>query len=415
MSSTTQTEEVNSNIANSGSALSISLSQETLHQVLSLVSRAVAKHGIQPVLSNVFLQANKEDKTLTLGATDLDLSLAITIPAEVKEAGEVTIPAQKLQELIGKLPHIDLTLTSSDKAQISLACGRSKFEIKGLSSEQFPKDFLHTKQKAEQQIKLPIKHLQNAAHLVSFASDKREVNSILNGICLEMNEKGLEIAATDGSRLAYYIVPECKSEETKKVIIPFRAVAELSRMLSGVNEEEIECYILNSSQIVFKSATRTLSSSLVDGSYPKYQQLIPSNHTQKAIVDRLALLSTLDRVSVLANERTKVVKLLFEEIGVLNVSANTPDLGEAEDQLDLLEYTGQDFSIAFNVNYMSECLRNLDCQYVELKMSEPLKPIIVSPVKGNPAAEGEEEKKDKEELNFEYLYLLMPVQMRVAG
>jgi DNA polymerase-3 subunit beta len=391
------------------SALSIKLSQESLSQALSLVSKAVAKSGIQPILSNVLLKATSN--CLTLAATDLDLSLAIDIPAEVSQEGEVTIPAQKLLELISKLPHQELTLKSSDKALINVSCGRSKFEIKGLSSEQFPQQFFNKANQSNDSIKLPLKAIRQAAQLVSFASDKREVNSILNGICLELSEKGLELAATDGSRLAYYSDSSVgKLEETKKVIIPFRTITELSRIIGGLDDEYIDCNLASPSQISFQSAGRVLSSSLIDGNYPKYQQLIPSSHSQKAVLNNSLFLSALERVSVLANERTKVIKLLFEEIGVLTVSANTPDLGEAQDQLDLVEFTGQDFVIAFNVNYMIECLRNLDCESIELKMTEPLKPIIVCPFRNE--SDVNNEAKESQAEPFQYIYLLMPVQIR---
>lgn len=393
----------------STSLLSVKTSQEKLNIALSLVSKAIAKHGIQPILSNVLLKADASQNALTLAATDLDLALAIQIPAEILEEGQVTVPAQKLSELVSKLPHLELSLSSTESAVITVTCGRSKFEIKGLSSEQFPQDFLEkANNSSEASFSLPIKHLQEAANLVSFASDKREANSILNGICLELSqEKGLEVAATDGSRLAYYHLEKVSFEgnsEAKKVIIPFRTITELSRMLSGLEEENIECNLSGNNQIIFKVTGRILCSSLIEGSYPKYQQLIPNYHNQTAIVERQALLSALERVSVLANERTRVIKLLFEEIGVLNISANAPDLGEAQDQLDMAEYNGQDFSIAFNVNYMSECLRNLHCPKVQLQMSESLKPIIVMPLN--------EENTENAEKSFDYLYLLMPVQMR---
>jgi DNA polymerase III subunit beta len=385
----------------STSVISVKVAQESFNQALGLVSKAVAKHGIQPVLSNILVKADTQKSILILAATDLDLSLAVSLQAEILEPGQVTIPAQKLSELVSKLPKLELSLKSSEKANITIECGRSKFEIKGLSAEQFPQDFLNEATEGIEAFNLPVKQLQTAASLVSFASDKRETNSILNGICLEINERGFELAATDGSRLAYFNVDSPTSQETKKVIIPFRSVGELSRLLSGLNEETISCQISSGTQAVFRSEGRVLSTSLIDGSYPKYQQLIPSTHSQRAIVDKTAFLAALERVSVLANERTKVVKLLFEEIGVLTISANTPDLGDARDQIDVAEYNGQDFSIAFNVNYMTECLRSLDCAQVELKMSEPLKPIIVNPV--NPSENAYE---------FKYLYLLMPVQMR---
>ena len=391
-------------------AVLVKVNQETFNQAISLVSRAVAKHGIQPVLSNILLKADQENQTITLAATDLDLSLAIEIPAQVLTPGEITLPAQKTQELVSKLPRLELTLQCTDKEVITFACGRSKFEIKGLSADQFTREFLNIQSdNTEESFELPIKSLKEATHLVNFASDKKEANSILNGICLEISPKGLEIAATDGSRLAYYKIENATFTQEKKVVIPFRSINEFSRMISGLDEEFVKCYVPNSSQIVFKTASRTLSSSLIDGNYPKYQQLIPLNFSHTAIVERVNLLSALERVSVLANEKSKVVKLLFEESGVLNISAQTPDLGEAEDQLDMVNYEGQDFSIAFNVLYMAECLRNLDTKLVQIKMSEPLKPIVLSLQKDdNDNTEENAENKN----NFEYLYLLMPVQLR---
>ncbi|MDJ0626259.1 MAG: DNA polymerase III subunit beta [Candidatus Caenarcaniphilales bacterium] len=391
--------------------LSVKLSQESFYHSINLVSRAVAKHGIQPVLNNIYLKATSSDKTLTIAATDLSLSIVSKVLcSEILEDGEITIPAQKILELTGKLPKQELDIKSLENGLIKVSCGRSKFDIKGLSSEQFPKDFLSLSTEESKCFKLPTKLLAEATRLVSFASDKREVNSILNGICLEISQNGVEIAATDGSRLAYFKVSETKFEEAVKVIIPFRAITELSRTITGIEEEEIECFIHNSSQIEFKTSDKNLITSLIDGSYPKYQQLIPQNHNQKAVLNRATFLAALDRVSVLANERTKVIKLLFEEIGILNLSANTPDLGDAQDQMDISEYKGQDFSIAFNVNYMSECLKNLDCENVELTMSEPLNPIILSPIFRDPDSDEPSSKAE-----YEYLYLLMPVQMKTGN
>jgi DNA polymerase-3 subunit beta len=389
-------------------SVSFKISQESFYQAISQVSRAVAKHGIQPVLSNILIQADAETKLVTLAATDLDLALAVSLSADVQKSGEITVPATKTTELIAKLPHLEMSFSTNESGSVTIACGRSKFEIRGLSSDQFPKDFINEVPSENNSLTIPIKHLQRASHLVSFASDKREVSSILNGICFEMGEKGIEIAATDGSRLAYYQVNDYQSAINSKVIVPFRTVNELSRMIANLNEdEEFKCFLPTPSKIVFKSANKVLSSSLIDGTYPKYQQLIPSSHNNSAILARDSFLAALERVSVLANERTRVVKLLFEEAGTLTISANTPDLGEALEQLDLLEYTGQDFSIAFNVSYMSECLRNLEVEKIELQMSEPLKPIIVNPIFKN-----EKEESEKKGVDYSYSYLLMPIQMK---
>ncbi|MDX1918771.1 MAG: DNA polymerase III subunit beta [Candidatus Caenarcaniphilales bacterium] len=397
------------------STLSFKLSQEQFNQALSMLSKTVSRQGIQPILNNVLIKADEQAQKLLLATTDLDLSLSFLLQAKITEGGEVTILAQKLYELVSKLPHLEFTLSSTENAAINVTCGRSKFELRGVPADQFPRDFLNTEKPSPDatQIKLSTEQLLKAAQLVSFASDKREINSILNGICFEVSERGLELAATDGSRLAYFCLPSIDVKEQLKAVIPFRTINELIRLIGDLPEESISCHFDKASRIVFQTQERCLSSNQVDGVYPKYQQLIPSGHNHRAVVNRQEFFTALERVAVLANERTKVVKLLFEEIGILTVSAQTPDLGEAVDQIDIAQYEGQDFSIAFNVNYMLECLRALDCEKVEIRMTEQLKPVIVVPYKEQ--SEDQKTEKTSSDTPFDYLYLLMPVQMRNAN
>lgn len=402
---------VNKNIA---MPLEVELQQEEFHHAISLVQKAVAKHPIQPVLNNIFLRSSQDPAKLILGATDMELAISVELDAEVLKEGEITVPAQKLQEIVTKLSKGKLRLQSDEANSFYIFSGRSKFEIKGMGSEEFPKESLLTELSNKgESIYLPLKEVRKGCELVNFASDKKEVNSILNGICLEIgNENNLEIASTDGSRLAYYKALNCVRDSAKdendrqqrKSIIPFRTISELLRMISDLDEENIKCVFFGDNSILFESENRKIRSNLISGSYPKYQQLVPASYHQKAIVNREDFIAALERVAVLANEKSRVIKLFFEKIGILTVSANTPDLGEAQDQLDLEELEGEDFTIAFNVSFMIECLKNLDCEKVQLKMIESLKPIIVSPVVSTDS--NNDGKKDN------YLYLLMPVQIR---
>ena len=122
--------------------LSVTIEQGEFYQAVSLVSRAIAKHNVQPVLSNILLKASSEKQNLQIIATDLDLGLAASIPAQIEVEGEITVPAQKLVDILSKLPATKIILQSSEKGLINIKCGRSKFEIKGLSAEQFPQDFV---------------------------------------------------------------------------------------------------------------------------------------------------------------------------------------------------------------------------------------------------------------------------------
>ena len=389
----------------------IIVSPEMLSQALNLVSRAVARHPVDPLLSCVLLESKKEQNKLSISATDKGIFLALDINAEVIEEGKVAIPAQKLQEIVSKLAKSDLRLEKKESDEVLKAsCGRSNFEIRCYSPEGFPdeRDLLNNinsdpedSENKKNKINLSLSHIKQGCELVSFASEKREINNILNGVCIEVGERGLEIAATDGSRLAYYRVESCVSPVYKKSVVPFRVISELSRMLSDVKDESLECNSINSS-ISFETSSRFLSASLIDGSYPNYQQLIPTNYSEKTVLNRESFIKSLERVAVLANEKNRVIKLLFEEKGVLTISANTPEIGEAIDRLDLDEYEGNDFTIAFNVDYMLECLKNLSSPKIQIEMSESLKPLIVTPVS----------EKDKSSEDYKYLYILMPVQLR---
>jgi DNA polymerase-3 subunit beta len=304
--------------------------------------------------------------------------------------------------MVSKLPKTGIELSADETANATLICGRSRFEVRGLDGEQFPHEFMSQLTPGPDAQSITVRHLTEAIELVGFASDKRELSSILNGICVERGDRGLEVAATDGSRLAYWRVPGLGTSQPHKAVIPTRTMQELSRMLAGVDGDgDVKCFFPESSRIAFAAEGRAMSSSLIEGAYPQYQSLIPSVFEHTARLNKEALRASLERVAVLASERTRVVKLLFEGMGVLTVSANTPDFGGAEDKLDMDSYEGEDFSIAFNVNYMLECLRALGdrCHQVELKMSEPLKPLILQPA-------------FQEEPEWTYLYLLMPVQMR---
>jgi DNA polymerase III subunit beta len=394
-------------------SLSIQLSQSAFQNALSLVSKAVAKHGIQPVLSNILLVCNAEEGSVTVAATDLNLSLACKLKCTVLQAGEITVPSQKLLELVSKLQSEDLNFTSDDNCGIKITSGRSKFEIKGLSSEQFPQEFLQKAKEVSDSVKIPREILTSAVNLVAYACDKRESSSILNGVCLQIAESGLELAATDGSRLACFSDASVNTNssnlaEALRLVLPYRALLELNRMLVTDEDEFVECIFGKRGEIIFKTSTKTYCSSLLEGTYPKYRQLVPQSSSQLAVVDRVSLISCLERVSVLANERTRVVKLFFESSNKLSVSASTPDLGEAQDQIDLISYNGNDLTIAFNVNYMIECLRSLTVTNIQIQTNGVLDPIIVS----QHCLDDAENEKSMLKPGQDYFYLLMPVQLR---
>ena len=414
MTSTIETATANA------TAFSVQVRQADLASALALVARAVAKHPLQAILSNVLLRALADDGgQLELAATDLNLSISYRIPAQVSQAGELSVPAQKLGEVVSKLPRIDLSMVAENSHRLTIKAGRSKLALQGLAADEFPRENFLASEKLEADLRLNAELLQEGLSLVGFAAEKRETNNILSGVCFEVSaENGLELAATDGSRLAYYHVPEFKSAAAQRSVLPYRAVQELLRLIDTGEQSgtELELLLNQTAGFFARTAAGSLSSTLVDGSYPRYQQLIPKEHKQRAVLSREALLPAMERVATLANERNRVVKLFFEASSdQLSISANTPELGEAFDQLDLVEYQGEDFTIAFNVNYLLEALRNLTVPQLEMQMSDPLRPLIIVPANVND--ENDQKTDDQEKTSginprASYLYLLMPIQIR---
>lgn len=398
--------------------INFSVDQATLSQAIAIVARAVMKNPIQPVLNNILFTIQSGDSNLILTSTDLALSIRVTIPVNnVENSGSLTIPAAQLLASINKLPKQSLIQFKCINNTLKLSCGRAKFEIKGVSADEFPLNNLPSdKDESVKFISINANILKQALDLVSYASDRKELNSILNGICIEITQDGLEIAATDGSRLSYYKLnttnnPDLNinhdnntdniSETRNKIILPYKTTDDIKKLIEDIEDEDIDIYLYKNSFITIKSEQRQLSSNLIEGTYPKYQQLIPDGYIHRTKINKQVFLTSLERVAVLANTKSRVVRLLFEESGLLTVSAQTPEIGDASDQLDMIEFEGQDFSIAFNVDYMLECLKNISCTEIELHMSESLKPIIVKPLF--------ESDNNKE---FEYIYLLMPIQLR---
>lgn len=380
--------------------LIVKIEQDVFQQAVSLVSRAISKNPIQPILNNLLLKTSTEKNALILASTDLNMALSVEIPATIVRDGQGTLPALKLQEIVSKLPKEELRIECNEQANFTLTCGRFKFDLRGMSAAQYPQEQVEVSHLNNTQcLSLSVAELKRGTDLVSFASDKRDPNSILNGICFEFGNDGLKIASTDGSRLAFFTMPQAQSANYKKAIVPFKTITELQKMISDLTGE-VRISLSDESIIVFEAQERVLRSCLIEGSYPEYRQLIPSDFSQVAKISRQSFISSLERAAVFANNQSRIVKLFFETIGVLTISASTPDLGGAEDQVDLDAYDGYDFTIGFNVNYMLECLKTLDSDSIELKMSESLKPIIIQPL-------GD----DEQNLNSEYIYLLMPMRI----
>lgn len=374
--------------------MKFSAQREDIHQAVAAVQRATATRVIQPILSNILIESQGTN-TLKLSATDLDFGIETTIPAQILEEGRTTLSAKKLSEIISKLPNNREIAFEIDEAvqTARIQCGTALFDMRTLPADEFPtikqidsQDFLEVDGKA----------FVRAINQTAFAAASYDANNVLGGVYFQLNANGLEMAATDGSRLARRIeAVKDGSAATLNVsaIIPAKTLQEFLKLCaSDVNEQPVRIAILDG-QISFRTPRYYVMSRLLDGQYPKYNQLIPAENKIVAFANKKIFIDSLERTAVMANERTNIVKLVFDKNN-LSLAAQTPDVGDSKDTMDI-SYDGDTLNIAFNYKYVIDALKVIESDDVRMETNGPLSPTIF---------------KGREENG--YLCLVMPVQVK---
>jgi DNA polymerase-3 subunit beta len=375
--------------------MKFSVHRDDIHQAIASAQRATATRVIQPILSNIMIETLPGENRLRLSATDLDFAVVTTVDATIEVEGRTTLAAKKVSEILAKLPSGSMvTFEIEEAAQTArIHCGSSRFDMRTLSADEFP---LIKQIDQETYFDVDLKSFVRAINQTSFAAASHESNNVLGGVYFQLTSTHLEMAATDGSRLARRLEPlsEPSVQETVSAIIPARALLEVLK-LNGANpsgDEKVRLSILDG-QISFRTSRFYVLSRLLDGQYPKYAQLIPADNKLVAYANKEAFISSLERAAVMANERTNIVKMAFDK-GNLSLAANTPDVGDAKDTMEIL-YEGDPMNIAFNYKYVLDALKVIESDDVRVEMNGALSPTLF---------------KAKEE--NDYLCLVMPVQVK---
>ena len=371
--------------------MQITTSQAELTAALSLVSRAVSSRPTHPVLANVLLTADKATGRLSLTGFDLSLGIQASIPAAVETSGAVTLPARLLADIVTRLPEgVPVTLAvDGEGATITSLSG--SYELRGLPSDDYPDLPL---QHAGQPVSLDAAALLEGLRGTLFATSTDESKQLLTGVHLQLTATGLECAATDGHRLAVLTLPMEHSGDPFALTIPARSLKELDRLV-GNSGGQLQLHA-GKGQAVLTAGDRVLTTRILDGTYPNYRQLIPGGFQRSIVLDRRALMAALDRVAVLADSHTNVVKLTADpEQDQVVIRADAQDLGKASERL-AAAVSGDEITIAFNVRYLLDGLKAMDCGQVVLQCNAPTTPVVVEPV-------GDDEG---------FTYLVMPVQVR---
>ncbi len=357
--------------------MQFTIEKEVFLKGLARIQGVVEKRNTIPILSNVLIEA--VDEQIFLTATDLEVGMKASHPAQVVSPGKVTVSAKKIYEIIKELPEKEISFTAKENCWIEIRCGKSLFNIVGLSAEEFP---YFPQPGKEQFIPISSALLKEMIDKTAFSMSIDETKYNLNGIyfrSLETEGKPhLALVATDGHRLSMINremdvseIPELE----KGVIFPRKGIFELKK-IADEGESDIQLGFMDNNAVIKKDQTVVVMR-LVDGEFPDYHRVIPKANEFSATIPRDPFLHALRRMSILSSEKSRGVKLSLRE-GLLEISSSNPDLGDAREDLEV-DYTGPELSIGFNARYLLDILQALESEKVQLKVKDNISPGMVTP------------------------------------
>ncbi len=358
--------------------MEIKANSSDLLKALNHIHGIVEVRHTLPILSNIVLSA--ENNELTLSSTNLDIFCSDKIDAEIVNSGEISVPAITFFEIVKRLPSgSDVILSMGDEdTELILKCGRSKFNLSTLKTEDFP--ILSDKDLSTNFV-ISSDELSRMIDKTKFAISNEETRYYLNGIFFHKAEsnsiKFLRAVATDGHRLAQYDIPLPQgAEEITGIIIPKKTVFELRKVLDDADGDV--SVSLNENKIKFSFNNLKIISKVIDGTFPDYTKVIPQNNDKKFKTNNSELKNAIDRVSAVAiNEETKskAIKLTIEN-NKLNLSVESQSKGSAKEEIDI-SYTNEKVDIGFNSRYLLDICNEVDGDEIDVNLLDSISPAII--------------------------------------
>jgi DNA polymerase III subunit beta len=359
--------------------MKLSIEKADLQRGLARLQAIVEKRSSMPILANVLVTASGKGETgrLELAATDLEVGIRGAQPAKVQKPGALTISARKLYDIVRELPDETIALEATSNAYLELRCGRARFTLAGTDAEEYPSlpDFAPGRM-----VRLQAAVLSQMIEGTMYAASQDETRYNLNGVYFEVapETSRIRMVATDGHRLA--LVERTAGSDlsglASGVIVPRKGLAELKRLVDEEDADEVEIGFEGNSGLV-KKGDVTLVMRLIEGEFPNYKQVIPKQSEHHLTVSAEALVRALRRVALLSAEHSRAVKVELAE-GKLLLSSKTPDLGEAQEELDV-DYAGPSVGIGFNARYLLDCLGALGAKEIRLGLRDGGSPVEVRP------------------------------------
>ena len=365
--------------------------RSSFFKTLSHLQGIVDKKNSLPILSNILIEA-KENK-LTLSSTDMDISIIEKIDCNVLEEGATTINSQILYDIVRKLDeNSQIEIISNNGKLLTLRASGSRFSLACLPKEDYP---IIDQDNSGTSVSINSKVLFKLIDKTKFAISNEETRYFLNGLYFNINRENdlnvVTLVGTDGHRLAKFSYNlETDIDEISGVIIPKKTIYELSKLLSEI-DDNVEI-LINSNKVIFFIGNIVFISKLIDGSFPDYKRVIPQNNNNILKINREILLSAVDRVSTIANDKSPVIKFKLLK-NILNLNTVNNENSTASEDLKI-NYDGDEVEIGFNSKYIMDIVNNLEDEEISINLKDNTSPIIAL-----------------ENSNTNLVYVLMPMRV----
>lgn len=358
------------------------IEKELFLKALQKIQGIVEKRTSMPILSNVLLEAT--ESLIHVTATDLEVGMKSSYPAEVVSTGKITVSAKKLYEIVKELPNQIIVFVAKDNDWVEIKCGKVQFNIVGLSPDEFP---YFPEVKEENLFEIESSLLKGMIEKTSYAICFDETKYNLNGIFTKVDTgddgtNSLKMVATDGHRLSISsgaLKGNASSELIKGVILPKKGVSEMKKITEEDSGTLLFGFMDNSA--VIKRGDSYMVMRLVDGEFPDYNRVIPAANNRVVTVRKEDFTHSVRRMAILSSEKFKGIMLDITSEGI-KISSSNPELGDAMEELDVT-YEGEPFSVRFNARYLLDVLAVAETENVEMKFRDELSPSIIVPEKSD--------------------------------
>lgn len=360
------------------------VNKDVVLEGLQKVQSIVATRSTLPVLYNVYLKAEKDKLWLT--ATDLEVTVRTSVDAKVARMGGTTLPARRVFSIFRELPANEIEIDVDDKDVASIRSGASFFKIIGISEDEFPP---MPKFQGNRTYSLEQKLFKTMLLSTHYAASRDETRFILNGVLLSFRGGNLSMVATDGRRMAKWEQElDIARDMEGDWVVPSKTVNELLKSLKDEGNLKIQ---VSESQVAFEFDSMLVISKLIEGTYPNFRQVIPSQTEERITLERELLLNAIRRVALLVSDKSNSVTLNFGK-DKLEVFAVAADVGEAKETV-AVKYRGKELAISFNPEFLLDPLRNLAGDEVAIELSDDLSPGVIRSEKP-------------------FLYVIMPMRVK---